>query len=58
MFNTMELRLIKHSIKEAMKNLNKILKVLDPNSDEASDISNDLLNYQQILDKIEECPDL
>ncbi len=58
MFNTMELRLIKHSIKQAMKNLNKILTVLDPNSDEASEISNDLLNYQQIVDKIKECPDI
>lgn len=54
MFSTMELRLIRYSVKQTMDNLQKRRGILDPESDDAVEITNDLMLYQNILDKISE----
>ncbi|WP_444996949.1 hypothetical protein [Aliikangiella sp. IMCC44359] len=58
MFNTMELRLIRYSIKQTMENLQKRKSILDPESDDSVEITNDLMMYQNILEKINETPDV
>lgn len=52
MFSTMELRLIRYSVKQIMENYQKRLKILDPESDDAVEATNDLMMYQTIIDKI------
>lgn len=58
MFNTMELRLIRHSVKQTMENLKKRKLILDPESDDSVEITNDLMMYQNILEKINETPEV
>ena len=58
MFSTMELRLIRHSIKKTMDNLQKRLEILDPESDDAVEISNDLMLYNSIIEKINDNPEV
>jgi hypothetical protein len=52
MFDTMELRLIRYSVKGTMEALQKRKSILDPESDDAVEITNDLMLYKQILEKI------
>ncbi len=56
MFNTMELRLIRYSVKRTMEDLKKRKNILDPESDDSVKITNDLMLYQSILEKISEDP--
>ena len=58
MFSTMELRLIRHSIHKTMEDNQKKLKILDPESDDAIGLSNDLMLYKIIIDKINENQDV
>lgn len=58
MFSTMELRLIRASVKKTMESLKKRLEMLDPESDDAVEASNDLVLYQSIVDKISEKSDV
>jgi len=52
MFSVMELRLIRYSVKKTMDNLIKRKAILDPESDDSIEITNDLMGYQNILDTI------
>jgi hypothetical protein len=54
MFSTMELRLIRYSVKQTMDNLQKRLAILDPESDDSVEISNDLMMLDGIIEKINE----
>jgi hypothetical protein len=54
MFSVMELRLIRTSVTKTMKNLENRLKILDPESDDAVEATNDLVLYKMILEKINE----
>lgn len=54
MFSVMELRLIKSSVNKTIKNLQDRKNILDPESDDALEVSNDLMLYAQILEKIKE----
>ncbi len=54
MFSTMELRLIRYSIIKIMEDSQKKLKILAPESDDAIGISNDLMLYKIIIEKINE----
>jgi hypothetical protein len=56
MFNTMELRLIRYSVKKTIENLKKRKSILDPESDDSVEITNDLMMYQNILETINETP--
>ena len=58
MFSTMELRLIRHSVKSTMENLKKRLSILDPESDDAIEITNDLMMYQAVIEKINDSSDV
>lgn len=58
MFSIMELRLIRHSTTKEMENLQRRLKILDKESDDAVEAINDLMMYQGILDKIKTKPDV
>ena len=50
----MELRIIKYSVSNTMRIKQKQLSILDPESDDAVEISNDLMLYQSIIEKINE----
>lgn len=52
MFSVMELRLIRYSVKKTMDDLIKRKAILDPESDDSIEITNDLMGYQSILDTI------
>jgi len=52
MFSVMELRIISSSIQDKMLKLQEKLKILDVESDEAVEATNDLMIYQNILEKI------
>jgi len=54
MFSVMELRLVRTSVAKTMKNLESRLKILDPESDDAVEATNDLMLYKTILEKINE----
>lgn len=56
MFGTQELRLIRYAVKQTMENLKKRQSILDPESDDAVEIANDLSLYSIILEKISENP--
>ncbi len=56
MFSIMELRLIRHSVKKIMENLQKRLKIIDPEGDDSVEISNDLMLYKIIIEKINDNP--
>lgn len=58
MFSVMELRLIRCSVYNTMENLQKRLKILDPESDVAVEATNDLVIYQNIIEKIDEREDV
>lgn len=58
MFGTQELRLIRYSIKQTMKELKKRQSILDPDSDDAIEIINDLTLYSIILEKIADNPEV
>jgi hypothetical protein len=58
MFSTMELRLIRSSVKKTMDNFQKRLAILDPESDDAVEISNDLMLYNGIVEKINDVPEV
>lgn len=58
MFSVMELRHIRYSVKKTMENLKSRIKILDPESDEVVEAKNDLMLYQNIIDKISEMPDV
>ncbi len=54
----MELRLIRASTKKTMDDLLKRKNILDPESDDAVEITNDLMIYQNIIDKINDRKDV
>lgn len=54
----MELRLVRTSVKKTMEDLMKRKKILDPESDDAVEITNDLMIYQNIIDKINDRDDV
>lgn len=58
MFSVMELRLIRSSVNKTIKNLQDRKNILDPESDDALEVSNDLMLYAQILEKIKEESDV
>ena len=58
MFSVIELRLIRYSVKKTMENLKDRMKILDPESDDAVEIKNDLMIYRNILEKINEREDV
>ncbi|MDH5325470.1 MAG: hypothetical protein OEZ68_15255 [Gammaproteobacteria bacterium] len=58
MFGTQELRLIRYAVKKTMDDLRKRQNILDPESDDAVEIANDLSLYSIILEKIAEKPEV
>jgi hypothetical protein len=58
MFSVMELRLIRVSVKRNMEELLKRKAILDPESDDAVEITNDLMIYQNIIEKINDREDV
>jgi hypothetical protein len=58
MFSVMELRLIRYSVKKTIENMKRRLKILDPESDEAVEAKNDLMLYQNIIEKIDDRSDV
>lgn len=58
MFGTQELRLIRYSVKQTIESMRKKQSILDPDSDDAIDIANDLTLYQIILEKIADNPEV
>ena len=54
----MELRLIRVSVKRNMEELLKKKAILDPESDDAVEITNDLMIYQNIIEKINDREDV
>ncbi|SFD15782.1 hypothetical protein SAMN05660479_03317 [Microbulbifer thermotolerans] len=58
MFSVMELRLIRSSVKKTMDDLIKRKNILDPESDDAVEITNDLMIYQNIIEKINDREDV
>ena len=58
MFSIIELRLIRSSVKKSMAKIKERLKILDPESDDAVESKNDLMLYQNIIEKINDMPDV
>jgi hypothetical protein len=58
MFSAMELRLIRVSVKKNIEDLLKRKAILDPESDDAVEITNDLMIYQNIIEKINDREDV
>ena len=58
MFSVMELRLIRASVKNTMQELIERKGILDPESDDSVEITNDLMVYQNILEKINDREDV
>ena len=58
MFSVMELHLIRYSVKKTIENMKRRLKILDPESDEAVEAKNDLMLYQNIIEKIDDRSDV
>lgn len=58
MFSVIELRLIRNAIYEAMKKSQEKRTTLDPESDDVVDAMNDLMIYQNIVEKIDEREDV
>lgn len=54
----MELRLIRSSVKKTMDDLIKRKNILDPESDDAVEIINDLMIFQNIVEKINDREDV
>jgi hypothetical protein len=57
-FNVMELRVIRHSVTKMVERLEARLKILDPQSDDAVEIENDLPIYRNVLKKINDSEDV
>lgn len=58
LFSAMELRLIRTAVKKTMADLLKRKAILDPESDDAVEIANDLMMYQNVLKKINDRKDV
>lgn len=58
MFNILELRLIRTSVKRMMDELIKRKAILDPESDDSAEITNDLMIYQNVIEKINDREDV
>lgn len=58
MFSVMELRLIRSSVQKTMESLKKRLAILDPESDDSVEITNDLMMYKNIIEKISDREDV
>lgn len=58
MFSVIELRLIRYSVKKTMENMESKLKIMDPESDDAVAAKNDLMLYQNIIEKIDDRSDV
>ena len=58
MFGTQELRLIRYSVNKTIEGLRKRQAILDPDSDDAIEIANDLMLYHIILKKIAALPEV
>lgn len=58
MFSVIELRLIRASIKKTMDDLVKRKNILDPESDDSVEITNDLMIYKNIIEKIDDRQDV
>lgn len=58
MFSVLELRLIRTAVTKTIDDLVKRKKILGPESDEAVEIVNDLLLYQNIIEKINDREDV
>ena len=58
MFSVMELRLIRASTRKTMDDQLKRKNILDPESDDAVEIINHLMIYQNIIDKINDREDV
>ncbi len=58
MFDVMELRLIRYSVQKTVEALKKRRAILDPESDDAVAIANDLMLYKHIIDKIRDIPEV
>ncbi len=58
MFSVIELRLIRNAIHEAMKKSQDKRTKLDPESDDVVEATNDLMIYQNIVEKIDEREDV
>ena len=58
MFSVMELRLIRTTVKQTMDELTKRKAILDPESDDSAEITNDLMIYQNVIEKINDREDV
>jgi len=58
MFSVMELRIIRNCVHLSMERKQERLKILDSESDDAVEITNDLMLHQNILDKINDREDV
>jgi len=58
MFSVIELRLIRASVKKTMDDLIKRKNILDPESDDSVEATNDLMILQNIIEKISEREDV
>lgn len=58
MFSVMELRVIRSSVYRSIEEMKNKLSHLDPESDESVEITNDLVIYQNIIEKIGEREDV
>ena len=54
MFSDMELRLIRYAVAQTMEQLKSKRGSVDPESDDAIEITNDLMLYRIIVEKINE----
>ena len=54
MFSDMELRLIRYAVNQTMEQLKDKRGTVDPESDDAVEIINDLMLYRIIIEKINE----
>lgn len=54
MFSDMELRLIRYAVNQTMEQLKDKRNTVDPESDDAVEITNDLMLYQISMEKINE----
>ena len=58
MFSVAELRIIRHVVEASAASLKAEVVSLDPESDRAVELANDLMVYRNILEKIDEREDV
>lgn len=58
MFSTMELRLIRNVVSRELKSQKDALDILDHESDDYVEITNDLVLLKQVIEKINEKSDV